>query len=153
MADYYPILARAISRLEINNAQARQELYEHARTILIAHLDRTDPKKSSLESISEWSAFEMAVRRVEAKSRSIGERSHELLKTLKNRLDALHKLHRIQATASENGTEIDWPARRVGFFGVLATAGRLGSGGVADTDPIRSKHRAKKRSDFAHVDG
>lgn len=92
MADYYPILARAVSKLEINNAQARQELYEHARTILIAHLDRTDPKKSSLEPISEWSAFETAVRRVEAKSRSIGERSHELPKTLKNRLDALHAL-------------------------------------------------------------
>jgi hypothetical protein len=104
MADYYPILARAVSRLEINNAQVRQELYEHARTILIAHLDRSDPKKSSLESISEWSAFETAVRRVEAKSRSIGESSPVLPKTLKNRLDALRELHRIQEPASENGT-------------------------------------------------
>ena len=153
MADYYPILARAVSRLEINNVQARQELYEHARIILIAHLDRTDPKKSSLKSISEWSAFETAVRRVEAKSRSIGERSPELPKTLKNRLDALHELHRIQEPASENGTEIDWPSRPAAFFGVLATAGCLGSGGAADTDPIQCKGRAKKRSDFAHVDG
>ena len=103
MADYYPILARAVSRLEINNAQARQELYEHARTILIAHLDRSNSKKSSLESISEWSAFETAVRRVEAKSLSTGERNPELPKTLKNRLDTLRELHRIKP-ASENGT-------------------------------------------------
>ena len=100
MADYYSILARAVSRLATNNAQTRQELYEHARAILIAHLDRSDPKKSSLKSISEWSAFETAVRRVEAKSRSIGERSPELLKTLKNRLDALRELHRIQEPAA-----------------------------------------------------
>ena len=38
MADYYPILARAVSGLEVNSAQARQEIYEHARTVLIAHL-------------------------------------------------------------------------------------------------------------------
>lgn len=100
MADYYPTLARAVSGLEINNAQARQELYEHARGILIAHLDGSDPKKPSLESISELSAFETAVRRVEAKSRSIGERSPELPKTLKNRLDALRELHRIQESAA-----------------------------------------------------
>ena len=42
MADYYSIFARAVSGLAANNAQARQELYEYARTILIAHLDRSE---------------------------------------------------------------------------------------------------------------
>ena len=100
MADYYPILARAVSRLATNNAQARQELYEHARAILIAHLDGSDPKKPSLESIGELSAFETAVRRVEAISQSIGVRSPELPKSLKTRLDALRELHRIQKSAA-----------------------------------------------------
>jgi hypothetical protein len=90
MADYYPILARAVSGLATNNAQARQELYEHARTVLVGHLDRSDPQISLQEMISERMALETAVQGVEAKFRSIPERSPE---TLTNRLDALLELH------------------------------------------------------------
>ena len=67
MADYYRILARAVSELATNNAHARQELYEHARTVLVAHLDRSNLKRSTQEKISERMAFETAVQRVEAK--------------------------------------------------------------------------------------
>ena len=55
MADYYPILARAVSRLATNNAQARQEVYEHARTILVAQLRSQDPELSALNIMSERS--------------------------------------------------------------------------------------------------
>jgi hypothetical protein len=75
MADYYSILAGAVSRLATNNAQARQELYESARTILIAQLRRKDPQISTLGTMSERVAFETAILRVEAESRS--ERSPE----------------------------------------------------------------------------
>lgn len=102
MADYYAILARAVSGLEINSAQARQEMYEHARTVLIAHLDRSDPQRSALEIISEWTAVETAVRRVEATSGSVRERIPA--PTLKSRLDALRKLHRDMKPAPESGT-------------------------------------------------
>ena len=44
MADYYPILARAVSRLATNNVN-RQELYEHARAILHCTLGQKRPKK------------------------------------------------------------------------------------------------------------
>jgi hypothetical protein len=74
MADYYPILARAVSRLATNNAQARQELYEHA---LAAQLRRHDPQFSPPETISERIAFEAATLRLEAEMRPLGEKTHE----------------------------------------------------------------------------
>ena len=77
MADYHSILARAVSRLETNNAQVRQELYEYARAILNAHFDRSDPQISALEVIEERVEFETAILRVEAESRSRPERSPE----------------------------------------------------------------------------
>lgn len=101
MADYYPILARAVSGLEVNSAQARQEIYEHARAVLIVHLDRTDPQRSALKIISEWIAFEAAVRRVEAKSVYICER---IPATLKSRLNALRELHRNTKPVPESGS-------------------------------------------------
>ena len=70
MADYYSILARAVSRLATNNAQTRQELYEHARAILIAQLRRKDPQISALGTMGEQVALETAILRVEAESRS-----------------------------------------------------------------------------------
>jgi hypothetical protein len=77
MADYYPILARAVSGLATNNAQARQELYEHARTVFIAQLRRQDPQLSTLESIRQSIALETAILRVEAESQSMPERHPE----------------------------------------------------------------------------
>jgi hypothetical protein len=70
MADYYPALARAVSSLPDNNAQARKELYEHAQTILVEQLRRQDPQKSAQEIMRERAALEMAIRKVEARSRS-----------------------------------------------------------------------------------
>ena len=77
MADYYSILARAVSRLETNNAQVRQELYEYARAILNAHFDRSDPQISALGVIDERVEFETAILRVEAELQYRPERSPE----------------------------------------------------------------------------
>jgi hypothetical protein len=66
MADYYPILALAISSLAINNAEARREVFDRARTILAEELGRQNPQKSALEILRERSALETAIRRVEA---------------------------------------------------------------------------------------
>jgi len=77
MADYYSILACAVSRLETNNAQVRQELYEYARAILNAHFDRSDPQISALGVIDERVEFETAILKVEAESQSMPERHPE----------------------------------------------------------------------------
>ncbi len=75
MVDYRPILARAVARLATNNAQARQELYEHARTVQAAQLRRHDPQFSAPETINERIAFEAAIFRLEAEMRSLSEES------------------------------------------------------------------------------
>ena len=65
MADYYPALARAVSSLPDNNTHARQELYEHARMILVEQLLRQSPQKSALRIKRERAALETAIREVE----------------------------------------------------------------------------------------
>lgn len=41
-ADYYPVIARAVSRLTDNTLEARQTLYDRARMALTAQLDEHD---------------------------------------------------------------------------------------------------------------
>src|SRR5262249_54928901 len=74
-ADYYPILARAVSRLAINNAQARQELYERARTVLVTELGRQE--MPALGTVGERIVLETAILKVEAESQSQGEAKPE----------------------------------------------------------------------------
>jgi len=38
VADYYPLIARAVAGLEKNTGDARRLVYERARTALVAHL-------------------------------------------------------------------------------------------------------------------
>jgi len=75
MTDYYPVLARAVSRLAIDNAQARREFYEHAQGVLVAQLRRRNPQISAPEIMNERAALETAIRRVEAESLSISSHS------------------------------------------------------------------------------
>jgi hypothetical protein len=70
MTDYYSILAQAVLDLANNNAEARQELYEHARTIVSAQLRNQNPKKSALAIMHETAELETAIRKVEAEFRS-----------------------------------------------------------------------------------
>jgi hypothetical protein len=71
MVDYYTVLARAAAGLPDNNAQARRELYDRARMIVLTQLRRRDPQERTPETIEEQSALEEAIRRVEAESRPV----------------------------------------------------------------------------------
>ena len=62
MADYYPVLARAISRLSDNDARKRQEIYDRARTVVLEELRKLDPEKIA----PEQAQLEAAILRLEA---------------------------------------------------------------------------------------
>ena len=65
MHNYYPLVARAVSRLESNTPVARDALFEKLRVILIDQLRIRQPPASSSEIMRERAALEVAIRKVE----------------------------------------------------------------------------------------
>src|SRR5690242_21488321 len=69
MADYYPLIARAIAALDPNApGESRRALYERARTALIAQLRSVEPPLSESEITRERLSLEEAVRKVESEA-------------------------------------------------------------------------------------
>ena len=68
MADYHPLITRAVEGLSNNTAEARRTLYERARAALVAQLRGIDPPLSEAEITRERLALEDAIRKVEAES-------------------------------------------------------------------------------------
>ena len=66
MADYYSVLARAVVNFETGDGAAREELYERARSIIVAEFRKHNPKISALTITREQAALEAAIRRLEA---------------------------------------------------------------------------------------
>ncbi|QEL25514.1 histidine kinase [Bosea sp. F3-2] len=66
MADFYPILARAVAGLPDNSAETRRAIYDRARTALVAQLRGLDPPLSEAEIMRERLALDEAVARIEA---------------------------------------------------------------------------------------
>lgn len=71
MADYYSILARAISNLPDNSSAARQHVYERARAVIVAHLRGRNVDESSPEALQEQAALDGAIHRLEQEVRSV----------------------------------------------------------------------------------
>src|SRR5256886_14826971 len=66
MADYYPLIARAIAGLDPSApGESRRALYERARAALIAQLRSVQPPLSESEITRERLSLEEAVRKVE----------------------------------------------------------------------------------------
>jgi hypothetical protein len=68
MADYHPLIARAVGGLEKDTAENRRALYERARTALVTQLRSTVPPLEEAEITRERLALEEAIRRVEVES-------------------------------------------------------------------------------------
>src|ERR1700682_4792157 len=68
MADYYPLISRAVAGLEKNNGENRRALYERARAALLAQLRGGTPALNEADITRERLALEESIRKVEAES-------------------------------------------------------------------------------------
>ncbi len=75
MADYYPLIARAVAGLDKNTGENRRALYERARTALVNQLRGVEPALDESDITRERLALEEAIRKleVEAAKRGRGE--------------------------------------------------------------------------------
>jgi hypothetical protein len=68
MADYYPLISRAVAALEKNNGENRRALYERARAALLAQLRGVTPALEESDITRERLALEESIRKVEAEA-------------------------------------------------------------------------------------
>src|ERR1700755_2087681 len=66
MADYYPLISRAVAGLEKNNGENRRAVYERARAALLAQLRGVTPPLHQFDITREGLALEKPIRKVEA---------------------------------------------------------------------------------------
>ncbi len=68
MADYYPLISRAVAGLEHNTGENRRVLYERARTALVNQLRGVEPPLEEADITRERLALEEAIRKVEVEA-------------------------------------------------------------------------------------
>jgi hypothetical protein len=68
MADFYPLIARAVAGLDKNTGDSRRALYEGARAALVAHLRGLTPAMDESDVTRERLSLEDAIRKVERES-------------------------------------------------------------------------------------
>lgn len=116
MVDYYPVLARAVSSLPRNDAQARLELYRRARTIVTEQLRARDPQKQASETIREQAALESAIHRVEAEAEAPPKATAQCLATI------LQDLERPETRSGKPAISRRLPAKRAKAPAVRASS-------------------------------
>ena len=89
MADYHPLISRAVAGLDRNTGENRRVLYERARAALVAQLRSVEPALDESDITRERLALEEAIRKVEAeaakKARPEDEPWHEPRDSLRDR--------------------------------------------------------------------
>lgn len=68
MADYYPLISRAVAGLDRNTGENRRALYERARGALVNQLRSVEPALEESEITRERLALEDSIRRVETEA-------------------------------------------------------------------------------------
>ncbi|MBL8567753.1 MAG: hypothetical protein JNK84_01575 [Phreatobacter sp.] len=72
MADYTPLISRAVGALAQNTGEARRAVYERARAALLAQLRGINPPLPEEQITRERTALEEAIRKVEAENATEG---------------------------------------------------------------------------------
>ena len=68
MADYYPLIAKAVAGLDKSTGEARRALYDRARSALVAQLRGVTPALNESDITRERLALEEAIRKVETEA-------------------------------------------------------------------------------------
>jgi hypothetical protein len=68
MADYYPLISKAVAGLEKNTGEGRRALYERARKALVDQLRGVQPPLSETDITRERLALEESIRKVETEA-------------------------------------------------------------------------------------
>ncbi|MGH6683707.1 MAG: hypothetical protein ACRECA_07250, partial [Pseudolabrys sp.] len=106
MADYHPLVARAVSGLEKSTGENRRALYERARAALVNQLRSVQPALDESDITRERLALEEAIRKVEAeavkRTRSDGQEGLESPPSISDQ--GLHGFRATVADAEGLGT-------------------------------------------------
>ena len=78
MADYQPLISRAVAGLEKNTGENRRVLYERARTALVGQLRSVEPPLDEADITRERLALEDAIRKVETEAAKQAPREEEV---------------------------------------------------------------------------
>jgi hypothetical protein len=74
MADYYPLIAQAVESLEESTEMTRREIYDLARSAMLAKLRSLTPELSESDIFREEVALDDAIRRAEAEAEAVQRR-------------------------------------------------------------------------------
>jgi hypothetical protein len=104
MADYYPLIARAVAGLDKNSGENRRALYERARAALLAQLRGVTPALNESDITRERLALEESIRKVEAES------ARKFIETPRH--SPAPKMRPPESRPAENAEEYSTPPRR-----------------------------------------
>jgi hypothetical protein len=125
MADYYSVLAQAVVNLETGNPAAREELYERARSIIVAELRKQNPRIPALTITREQAALEAAIRKLETEllpARS-KKRATKSIQQTKPAFAGANELGELPKALAAMLLGIGYLAAIVGFSGVIYLRG------------------------------
>jgi hypothetical protein len=114
MADYYPLISRAVGALDKKSKEARRALYDRARATLADQLQRVDPSLFERERL----ALEDAIRKVEAEG-ILGEgKAGSNLQQTQSAHDRLKQMEDHFAKVKASLAQL-WPQHVSPSFGIL----------------------------------